>query len=100
MRCSILKPFFQRPGSITLTSHDILFFDDLFTPANLLQEKDNIFFFKYQKKNDDLLYKIIPLQNLKEIQRRRFLGRKTGLEIFLMDNKSIIMNFSSVEDRE
>lgn len=47
MKCAILKPFYQRPGTITITSHDILFFDDLFTPANLIQEKDNIFFFKY-----------------------------------------------------
>jgi hypothetical protein len=99
MKVAILKPFYQRPGSLTLTSHDILFFDDLFTPANLMQEKDNIFFFKYQKKQDELLYKIIPLNNLKELQRRRFLGRKTGLEIFLMDNKSILLNFNSEEER-
>ena len=61
LRCTILKPFYQRPGQVTLTSHDIIFFDDLFIPANLVQERDNIFFFKYQKKADDLLYKIIPL---------------------------------------
>ena len=61
LRCTILKPFYQRPGQVTLTSHDIIFFDDLFIPANLVQERDNIFFFKYLKKMDDLLYKIIPL---------------------------------------
>ena len=85
---------------MTLTSHDIIFFDDLFIPANLVQERDNIFFFKYQKKADDLLYKIIPLQDLKEIQKRRFLGRKTALELFLMSNKSFLLNFSTSEDRD
>ncbi len=67
LKCQILKPFYQRPGTITLTSHDIIFFDDLFVPANLIPEKDNIFFFKFSKKSDEIYYKIIPLPNLKEI---------------------------------
>ena len=29
LKCEILKPFFKRPGTITLTSHDVIFFDDL-----------------------------------------------------------------------
>lgn len=35
MRCEILKPFYKRTGFITLTSHDILFFDDLLTDSEM-----------------------------------------------------------------
>ena len=52
LKCQLLKPFYQRQGTLTLTTHDILFFDDLFVPVTQLQEKDNIFFFKYSKKPD------------------------------------------------
>ena len=31
MRCEILKPFYKRSGIISVTSHDIIFFDDLLT---------------------------------------------------------------------
>ena len=29
MKCEILKAFYKRSGTITLTSHEIIFFDDL-----------------------------------------------------------------------
>ena len=29
MRCEILKPFYKRSGVISVTSHDMIFFDDL-----------------------------------------------------------------------
>ena len=95
-----MKPFYQRPGFITLTSSEIIFFDELFIPQNEEPEYDSIFFFGYQKNEDDLLYKIIPLVNIKEIQKRRFLGRKSALEVFFMDNKSLLLNFNTVEDRD
>jgi hypothetical protein len=37
---------------------------------------------------------------VKEIQKRRFLGRKQALEIFLMDNTSLFINFSVLEERD
>lgn len=38
MKCEILKPFYKRPGTITLTSHEIIFFDELLTgPMATLQ---------------------------------------------------------------
>jgi hypothetical protein len=47
-----------------------------------------------------MIYKIIPLNNVKEIQRRRFLGKKTALEVFMMDNSTMMLNFLQVEDRD
>lgn len=35
-----------------------------------------------------------------EVQRRRFLGKKTALEIFMMDNTSLLFNFTTAEDRD
>jgi hypothetical protein len=37
---------------------------------------------------------------LREIQRRRWLGRKSALEIFLMNGKSLLLNFINTDDRE
>jgi hypothetical protein len=42
----------------------------------------------------------VPLPDVKEIQRRRWLGRRTACEIFLMSGKSIMLNFSNAEDRD
>jgi len=73
-----------------LTNLEIYFFDDITTHD---ESYDNIFFFKYEKGPDKLLYKRYPLIHLREIQRRRFLQRKTGLEFFLVDNRSVFLNF-------
>ena len=35
MRCEIFKPFYKRTGSISLTSHQIIFFDDLLSEQDL-----------------------------------------------------------------
>ena len=47
-----------------------------------------------------MFYKIIPLTNVKEIQKRRFLGKKAALELFMMDNTSVLFNFSLADDRD
>ena len=45
-------------------------------------------------------YKIISLPDIKELQRRRWLGRKTALEVFLMNGKSVMLNFLNSDDRD
>ncbi len=90
LRCELLRPFYKRSGTLTLTSHDIVFIDEL-APGS--EAEDNIFFFQYRKRDDQLRYKVVSLAEVREIQRRRWLGRKTALELFLMSGKSIILNF-------
>jgi len=34
IKCSMLKPLYQRPGYISMTSHDLIFFDELYTPPS------------------------------------------------------------------
>jgi hypothetical protein len=85
MRCEYFKPFYKRTGSISLTSHQIIFFDDLLSEQDLLSlgpqsihyregepttqitSTDNIFFFKYTKRDDQMRYKIISLPDIKEL---------------------------------
>ena len=101
MRCEILKPFFKRTGTVSLTTNDIVFFEDLEHGSSLSQDAtDNISFFRYRSRHDRPLYKIIDLLELREIQRRRWLGCKTALELYLMSGKSLLLNFSSNDDRE
>ena len=45
-------------------------------------------------------YKIIPLPDIKELMRRRWIGRKTALEVFLMSGKSILLNFKNSDERD
>lgn len=100
LRCEILKPFYKRTGTICLTTFDIIFFDDLESHTLGNDSSDNISFFRYRTRPDRQLYKVVGLQELREIQRRRWLGRKTALEIFLMSGKSLLLNFATVDDRE
>lgn len=85
MRCEYFKPFYKRTGSVSLTSHQIIFFDDLLSEHDLqslgpqsvhyregeaatpINSTDNIFFFKYTKRDDELRYKIISLPDIKEL---------------------------------
>ena len=100
MPCEILKPLYKRVGYCTLTSHEIIFFDELSEKSEIDSNNNNIFFFKYNKKPNSLMYKVIPLPDIKELQRRRFLGRKSALEIQLMNGKSLMLNFANIEDRD
>jgi Beige/BEACH domain/PH domain associated with Beige/BEACH len=105
MRCEILKPFYKRVGYVTLTSHEVIFFEEMYNHVasaanNDSQSSDNIFFFKHTLPTDSLYYKILPLSDLRELQRRRWLGRKTALEVFLMNGKALLLNFPTTEDRE
>lgn len=48
LRCEILKPFYKKSGSITLTSHEIIFFEDIYHSAHHDQsDYSNIFFFNH-----------------------------------------------------
>jgi hypothetical protein len=46
------------------------------------------------------LFKKIDLEGIREIQRRRFIGFKTCLEIFMIDNSSYLLKFPTTEDRD
>jgi hypothetical protein len=64
-----------------------------------VRNHDSLFFFQKDKK-DKKLYKKIDLEGIREIQRRRFVGFKTCLELFMVDNSSYLIKFPSIDARD
>ena len=81
-----------------MTNYELIFFSDmdLEDPST----KTTIHFFNKFLSADKPYSKEIPLCYIKELQKRRFIGQKTALEIFLLDNFSILLKFASVEIRD
>ena len=100
MKCSILKQFYQREGFAFLTSNEIFFVDNLIADKASEKSYSHIFFFQYVLEDSRKMYKRIDLKSIKEIQKRRFIGRKSGLELFLLNGKSILLNFEVIEERD
>jgi len=40
------------------------------------------------------------LSDIREIQKRRFLGQNKALELFLMDNRTVMFDFKDIEMRD
>ena len=64
-----------------------------------VKNHDSLLFFK-RKFMDRKLCKVLDLEAIRDIQRRKFIGFKTCLEIFMMDNSSSLLKFTAVEDRD
>lgn len=54
----------------------------------------------YKLSDNRPFFKEWPLENIKEIQRRRYILRKTGIEIFFLDGTSILFNFPDSDNEE
>lgn len=80
-----------------MTNYELVFVYDLIQQTT---KDKNIFFFQWSLDNRNSLYKVYNLSDLKEIQKRRFLGQSKALEIYLMTGKSIIVNFKDAEARD
>ena len=64
------------------------------------QQKSTIFFFEQKAPDTKAYQKVISLSSIKEIQRRHFLTQKTALEIFLINNKQLLLNFPDSDMRD
>ena len=49
----------------------------------------------FKVSDDKRMFKVWPLENIKEIQRRRHVTRKTALELFMIDGTTLLFNFPS-----
>lgn len=94
-RCEILEPLSKRTGTMLMTNYELVLFYDLVAK----EEQGNIFFFNWQVPEDSLLHKSINLSHIKEIQKRRFVGKKTALELFLTTNEQFMINLPDGEVR-
>ena len=95
---SMLKSLERRTGSLVMTNYEIFFVYDL--SAEESKTDSNIFFFNWKMDQTKPLTKRILLSDVKEIQKRRFLGQNKALELFFMDNRTIMFDFENVELRD
>lgn len=101
-----MKAFHQAKGTLILTPEDLIFvyFDphreqpkDYDQPD--IKNQDSLFFFRRDMRFEKLCKKI-DLEGIRDIQRRRFIGFKCCLEIFMIENYSFLFQFSSTEERD
>jgi hypothetical protein len=71
-KVNILKSLEKRTGSLIMTNYEVIFFYRMFSDEN--KSESNIFFFDWEINANKDLVKVINLTDIKEIQRRRFLG--------------------------
>ena len=57
------------------------------------QKPNKVAFVPFKLAEDKRMFKEWPLENIAELQRRRYITRKTALEVFLIDGTSHIFNF-------
>ena len=98
--CEILKPLSNTKGFICMTNYELVFIYEMEASDQDLQQKSNIFFFKQRVPETKSYLKVISLSSIKEIQRRHFLTQKTALEIFLINNKQMLLNFPDTDLRD
>ena len=89
-RCEILTAMSKKPATLIVTNIELIIVYDLAkrTEDGLeMDMKDDVMLFQWDLANNKLLHKAIPLSSVKEIQRRRFLGHKSALELFMLDHQ-------------
>ena len=67
---------------------------------SLEQKESHLAFLCYRLGENRPFLKEWPLENIREIQRRRYVLRKTALEIFFIDGTSILFNFPDCDNEE
>jgi hypothetical protein len=102
-RCDILTAMTKKPATMIVTNIELIIIYDLAKPCNEdgleADTKDDVMLFQWTAPSDKLLHKAIPLSSIKEIQRRRFLGHKSALELFMIDNQQVLVNFENTDIR-
>jgi hypothetical protein len=102
--CVLMKPFYQLKGTLILTKNE-LYFVYIDEPVRErvdkldLKNTDELFFFR-KSKHGKKLGKMIDLAGIREVQRRKFIGFKRSLEIFMLDNSSHLFQFETTEERD
>ena len=92
-RCELLLTLENRKGTLCMTNYELIFFQDF--PAEQAPHKNTIHFFDSVLPDDKPFAKEVPLCFIKELQKRRFIGQRTALEVFLVDGRSLLMKFES-----
>jgi hypothetical protein len=97
-RCELLLTLENRKGTLCMTNYELIFFQD-FEPEHA-QQKTTIHFFNSTLADDKPFAKEVPLCFIKELQKRRFIGQRNALEVFLIDGRSMLLKFENQEIRD
>jgi hypothetical protein len=81
-----------------MTNYELIFFQDFYTEQE--KQKMTIHFFNSELADDKPYTKEFPLCAIKELQKRRFIGQRTALEVFLIDGRSLLLKFENQEIRD
>ena len=73
-----------------MTNYELVFIYDL-----VQDSQAQIFFFEFA--NSGEMHKLVELSDVREIQKRRFLGQNTALELMLMSHTSLLVDFKDIE---
>jgi hypothetical protein len=80
-----------------MTNYELIFFQDA---GHESQTPSNIHFFNSSLPDDRPFCREVALCSIKELQKRRFIGQRTALEIFLLDGRSLLFKFETQEVRD
>jgi len=94
-KCQWIKSLTIRQGYLQLTGHTLKF-----VLEGLDQQESHIAFMKHSLPSHREISKEWSVGWIREIQRRRYIYRKTALEIFLIDGSTLFFNFpdGGIED--
>ena len=73
---------------------------DRFIIGSLEQKQTHRAFLRFRLPDDRKIHKEWNLESIREVQRRRYLTRKTALEIFMKDGTSLVINFPDANHEE
>jgi hypothetical protein len=99
-----ISPFRKSAGEFVVGTKSMYFIDKDITPTAItgifgmaLEKRDSL-----QSLSDDAPSKHVTwtIDSIREIHRRRYLLRDTGVEFFLMNGRTVFISFQLVEERE
>ena len=94
-----IKQFVSLKGKLLLTKEYLVFISHEIT-SQVTTSKSLHSLFHYVPKTHSPFIKKWKLSSIKEICKKRFIVRRTALEIFLIQNQILLFNFESSEKRD
>ena len=96
--CELVIPLHTYPGKLEISTTNLYFTEEDQNPATMSSSISNSSMIpQKQEEERDLKFKKWSLEKIREIHLRRYLLRKSALEIFLVDQTNFFLNFKQKE---
>lgn len=103
MECEIVEFLLLKPGRMYLMSAgDEVWLKFVYGPMCFVKDRknDNRLMFTYTHPHDKKFTKKFHLKELHKMYKKQMIEAATALELFFMNGKTVLLNFSSEEHRE